>query len=218
MQKALTFYSEVDITPLPISNIRGYASTDWPNTGTVQNRAGDAGYMKQWTLDTLKLWTGSGGVYPTDSWEGCHNAFCYLNVPGFGFAFDCGAQTSEPLNVMQNLHNDANNEETIFEIKFTTVYLDETPWNSAHLHMNVTWSSRPAWHGGECSPKRVNIPCRLMPHIIEYPAQIEHISNTRAISVGQRKLSKWSKLGDESTVGSNPDGHILNWNTKQQNG
>lgn len=249
MQNALTFYSDVDPTPIPISNLKGFASTEWPNTGTVDNGAGEAQFMQEWPLGVFTLWRDSAGDYPTESWGGCHvsltlriqaqiifshfayiflkNAFCFTNVPAFGFKFDCSPKTSEHLNIMQSLEDRSSNGsgETVFDISFDTVYRDETPsyegapHDTAYIFMNVTWTHSWIWFegGGGCAPIKENIACNLFPHVVEYPAVIDHISNVRTISVGARKLNKWSEAGAKSTVGFNPDGHGMNFKTGQQN-
>lgn len=66
MQKALGVYSEVDTTPIEVYDIQGYITTEWPNTGSVENSVGDSGYMQPWTINTYKLWRMSGGVYPSE--------------------------------------------------------------------------------------------------------------------------------------------------------
>lgn len=194
MQRATDTYLAMD-SPDTVSNVTGFVNQTFPRTGTVTPVIEAPGLLTHSMGDTLKLWHKEGGVYP-NYWKGCEG-YCYVNVTGIGFAFDCDPQVQESINygeqLNQALQNGVNGtRRTLFEISFDAHYSDGantvSASESSHLLMNVTYTKAHEAEGElTCPGTRYTQSCRLLPALIKYPVQIQNTSAAFSVSIGARK-------------------------------
>ena len=220
MQRATSTYQALD-APKPVSNVAGYVNQTFPITGTVTGLNEQPGLMSHWMGDTLKMWSMQGGVYP-NQWKGCEG-LCFLQVPGIGFAFDCGDETAESVNFGQDLATafeaGVNKSANLFEIMFDTKYVtapgilegEFSDQSSSYLEMNVSYTS--ANDDGQklsCPGTKTSQTCRLWPALVKYPVLIQNSSQAFTVSVGGQRLNSISD--DMEDLG------LFNRNGKQQHG
>ena len=224
MQKALTFYQDVDTSIIEDRHITGFRYRAWPMTGMVEDSAGDAGTMTSYMRDTLKIWGQTGGNYPNTNFKGCNNGFCYIWVEGVGFKFDCANVNIETVNYGKSLSQKPARyaSETLFDITFDTVYDDELPSGIefAHLVMNTTWTKTASYGSADdCSSLKHTTSCRLIPSVIRYPAQIQDVAETHTVSVGPQRWDHWSASSIKHPgLGANPDAEEFDFDRGQQYG
>lgn len=234
MQKALTFYNAVDQSAINITDIRGFASPTWPITGTVIDQGGEPGLMENSMGDTLRMWAQTGGSYP-NQWHGCKQGFCYIQVPGIGFAFDCKEEDPEAINYGQTLTKAAGRSTdastaTLFDIKFSAVYFDGSSavdsagftaprmpirdggdstdaTQSSYLQMNVTYTkAKDEGRNSDCPGTKFKQTCKLWPAVVKYPVQIQNIPGASFVSVGAHRL----ELNNATTQYHNATIHLGN--------
>ena len=140
-----------------------------------------------WMGDTLKMWSQNGGIYKNE-WSGC-DGLCYLNVTGFGFAFECDETQHSPINYGNKLAQQTGVTANLFEIDFGVRYVDDTDEGSyltmdvMHTNANQSDANLPK----DCPGKLFTQSCKLWPALIRYPVVVANTSSESSVSLGEFK-------------------------------